>query len=203
MAAPQFPMYSPESGGTGGSPVEPLFGSGPDSDPGYLATLQGPPTTLGMLRRTMAVLTAAPVVILALVPFIVHGGRGMFGPLTYWAFIPLAAGFVVAVVAGTRVPRPLTPGRSPAQSAAEAAMAFRQAVLLRYALSDGLVLVGLVLAIVTHGKWAFAAGFVLGFPLLVVLAVPTRGMVERMRRRLERDGAESHLWAVLLAPLGG
>ncbi len=50
-----------------------------------------------------------------------------------------------------------------------------------------------------HSELVFVAGFAVGYPLLVWLALPTRGGVERMRRRLESQGAESHLWAVLLA----
>lgn len=78
-------------------------------------------------------------------------------------------------------------------------MAFRQAVLVRFALAEGVILLGLPLAMVGHSELVFAAAFVLGYPLLVWLVLPTRGGVERMRRRLEERGAESHLWAVLLA----
>ncbi|NEA27480.1 hypothetical protein G3I70_34030, partial [Actinomadura bangladeshensis] len=61
------------------------------------------------------------------------------------------------------------------------------------------ILIGLPLAMVAHSEAVFVAGFAIGYPLLVWLALPTRGGVDRMRRRLESQGAESHLWAVLLA----
>jgi len=199
MAAPQFPMYSPEPRRTP-IPVEPLYGMGPESDPGFTAAVRGGAATmLGRLRVMMLTLAVAPVLIFGLVPFIVRGGQGLLGPLPYWIFAPLAAAFAGTLVAARRLPRPLAPGRSAAETAEEAAVVFRQVLLQRFALSEGIIMIGLALAIVTHSKWTYAVGFVLGYPLLIVLALPTRGMVERVRRRLERDGARSHLWAVLLA----
>ncbi len=200
MAAPQFPMYSPEPRRVPVPSGEPRFGAGAESDPGFLAALrERPPTVLGRLRVMMLVLAVTPVLILALVPFLVRGGQGLFGPLPYWIFAPLVAGAAGALWAGRRQPAPLTPGRDAAETAADSVMAFRQALLLRYALSEGVILLGLALAILTHSKWTYAVAFVLGYPLLIGLALPTRGMVERVRRRLEGAGAESHLWAGLLA----
>jgi hypothetical protein len=203
MASPQFPIYSPGPPRGNGPSVRPVFGAGPDSDPGYLGALRagGPATMLGQLRMTMAILAVVPVLILGMTPFIVRGGRGMFGALPYWIFVPLVGAFLVALVAGLRAPRPLRPGLEPLQAAGAAAMAFRQAIFLRFALSDAVILLGLPLAVIGHSVRPYAAGFALGYPLLVFLALPSRATIERMRRRLESGGAESHLWAVLLAPI--
>ncbi|CNG68071.1 Uncharacterised protein [Mycobacterium tuberculosis] len=189
-------MYSPKSpDGDGGPDMAPVFGAGPGDDPGYLASLRAG-TELGRLRAMMLVLLAAPVLILAIVPLIVRDGRDA-APL--WIYAPLAAAALVALLAGPRAPRPMPPGAEPAAAARGALMMFRQAVLLRFALAEGVILVGLPLAMAAHSEAVFVAGFVVGYPLLVRLALPTRGGVERMRRRLESQGAESHLWAVLLA----
>lgn len=196
MAPPPFSMYSPKTPeGDGGPDVAPVFGAGPGDDPGYLASLRAG-TELGRMRAMMLVLLAAPVLILAIMPLIVEDGRGDAPP---WSYAPLAAAALVALLAGPRAPRPMQPGAEPCAAARTALMMFRQAVLLRFALAEGVILLGLPLAMIGHSEPVFLAGFVLGYPLLAWLAVPTRGGVERMRRRLESRGAESHLWAVLLA----
>ncbi|QKW36502.1 hypothetical protein HUT06_22820 [Actinomadura sp. NAK00032] len=199
MAPPPFSMYSPRSpDGDGGPDVAPVFGAGPGDDPGYLASLRAG-TELGRLRAMMLVLLAAPVLILAIMPLIVEDGHGDAPP---WLYAPLAAAALVALAAGPRAPRPIPPGAAPADPAVAARAAllvFRQAVLLRFALAEGVILLGLPLAMAGHSEALFLAGFAAGYPLLLWLALPTRGGVERMRRRLEARGAESHLWAVLLA----
>lgn len=189
-------MYSPKSpDGDGGPDMAPVFGAGPGDDPGYLASLRAG-TELGRLRAMMLVLLAAPVLILAIMPLIVREGREA---APAWVYAPLAAAALVALLAGPRAPRPMPPGAEPAAAARAALMMFRQAVLLRFALAEGVILIGLPLAMVAHSEAVFVAGFAVGYPLLVWLALPTRGGVDRMRRRLESQGAESHLWAVLLA----
>ncbi|WP_433471921.1 hypothetical protein ACQPZP_23710 [Spirillospora sp. CA-142024] len=196
MAPPPFSMYSPKTpDGDGGPPMAPVFGAGPADDPGYLGSLRGG-TELGRMRLMMLVLLAAPVLILAIMPLIVEDGRGDAPP---WIYAPPAAAALLALLAGPRAPRPMAPGAEPPAAALTALLMFRQAVLLRFALAEGVILLGLPLAMVGHSETVFVAGFVLGYPLLVWLALPTRGMVERVRRRLEARDAESHLWAVLLA----
>ncbi|TDD62978.1 hypothetical protein E1293_43550 [Actinomadura darangshiensis] len=196
MAPPPFSMYSPKTPEGGGGPsVAPVFGAGPADDPGYLASLRGG-TELGRLRLMMLALLAAPVLILAIMPLIVEGGGG---EAPAWLYPPLAAAALLALLAGPRAPRPMEPRDEREAAALAALMMFRQAVLLRFALAEGVILLGLPLAMVGHSELVFVAGFVLGYPLLVWLALPTRGGVERMRRRMESAGAESHLWAVLLA----
>ncbi|NKZ08399.1 hypothetical protein [Actinomadura latina] len=198
MAPPPFSMYSPKSPDGDGPDVAPVFGAGPGDDPGYLASLRTA-TELGRLRAMMLVLLAAPVLILAIMPLIVQDGRADAPP---WIYAPLAAAALVALLAGPRAPRPMQPGAeqaAPAAAARAALLMFRQAVLLRFALAEGVILLGLPLAMVGHSELVFVAGFAVGYPLLLWLALPTRGGVERMRRRLESQGAESHLWAVLLA----
>ncbi|MFC5749663.1 hypothetical protein [Actinomadura rugatobispora] len=195
MASPRFPQQPPEDDVPGG----PLFGAGRDRAPGYLASLRSG-TVLGQLRTLALVLVVAPLLILAISPLIVRGGDGGDGVLPLLLCVPLVAGALVTVAVGPRTPRPLPPGQDRERAAALALVQFRQAVLVRYALAEGVILLGLPLAIAAETVLVFLAGFVLGYPLLLWLALPTAGMVERIRRRLEARGAQSHLWAALLAP---
>ncbi|XVQ07780.1 hypothetical protein ACQP1W_35095 [Spirillospora sp. CA-255316] len=197
MASPRFPQQPPEDD----VPEGPLFGAGRDRAPGYLASLRSG-TVLGQLRTMALVLVVAPLLILAISPLIVRGdgGDGGSGAVPLLLCVPLVLGALVAAAVGPRTPRPLPPGQGREQAAALALVQFRQAVLLRYALAEGVILLGLPLAIAAETEMVFLVGFVLGYPLLLWLALPTAGMVERIRRRLEARGVQSHLWAALLAP---
>ncbi|TYB41470.1 hypothetical protein [Actinomadura chibensis] len=196
MAPPPFSKYSPDAPDGGGAPgAAPAFGAGPGDDPGYLASLRGR-TELGRVRLLMLALAAAPVLILAITPLIVVGGPDDPAP---WLFAPLVAAAATAALAGPRTPRPMAPEDDPRRAAATALPLFRQAVLTRFALAEAVIVLGMPLSLAGNSELVFAAGFVLGYPLLLWLALPTRGGVERLRRRLESRGAESHLWAALLA----
>lgn len=200
MAPPQFPMYSPKGpGGDDTPPGSPVLGAGRSDDPGFLASLRSP-TVLGQLRRMAVVLMIAPVLILAISPLIVQRGDDRFDGAGPWIYLPLVAAALLAGVVGPRLPRPMEPEDEPHAAAQAALLQFRQAVLQRFALAEGVILLGLPLAIVGNSALIFAFGFVLGYPLLIMLVLPTAGTVERIRRRLEARGAESHLWAALLAP---
>lgn len=204
MAQPPFPMHPRSARDHGAMDVAPVFGAGPGDDPGYLRSLRTG-TVLGRMRATMLVLLAAPVAILAISPFIVRDGDGRFGGAPPWIYAPLAVVALAAVLVGPRAPRalphPAGPPAPPRVLVARASLLqFRSAVLLRFALTEAVILVGLPLAMVGHSELVFAAGFAVGYPLLVRLALPTRGGVERIRRRLEAGGAESLLWPALLAP---
>ncbi|MBW8483369.1 hypothetical protein K1Y72_13370 [Actinomadura sp. PM05-2] len=193
-------MYSPNVPEGDDDATEPVPGMGPADDPGFGASMRAR-THLGILRRLMLVLVAAPVLILALVPLIVQDGRGRFGDAPFWLYLPLPLAAVVVAVVAPRVPRPLPPGLPPAQAARTALMAFRQAMLLRFALAEGVILLGLPLAVGWRAELVFVVAFACGWPLLLWLIVPTRANIERSRRLLEADGAESFLWSELLRPV--
>ncbi|MEW2360110.1 hypothetical protein [Spirillospora sp. NPDC029432] len=196
MAPPQFSMYSPGPGPDDGTSVEPLFGAGRERDPGFAASVRDG-SVIGQLRRLVLVLVAAPVLILAITPLIVRG-EAHAGAVP-WCCLALAAVAAAVAAAGPRTPPPMSPGRAPRAAAAESLGHFRQALMVRYALAEGVILLGLVLAIAFRSELVYLAGFVLGQPLLLWLTLPTGGRIESVRRRLESRGAESHLWAALLA----
>jgi hypothetical protein len=170
---------------------------GRSDDPGLLASL-GTGTPLGRLRRVMLVLMVAPVLVLALAPLVVREGGSRLGDLPLWTFLPPLALALVALAAGPRVPRPLRPGPDPDWTGQAALAAFHQAILLRFALGEAAVILGLPLAVVAHSEMPFLVSFAAGYPLLVWLALPTTGTVERIRLRIEAAGADSRLWESLL-----
>lgn len=194
-------MHPPKPTDGDGQGGEPVLGAASANDPGYRASLTSG-TVLGQMRSMVLVLVVAPVLILAISPLIVRdsGDRFAAGPL--WAYLLLPVVAVATTLIAIRVPGPLRPGPgTPAPEVARAAlMQFRQSLLLRFALSEAVILVGLLLALIEQDEPLFVLGFVLGYPALIRLTLPTRGNVERIRRRLEAKGAESHLWAALLAP---
>ncbi|MBO2465658.1 hypothetical protein [Actinomadura violacea] len=198
MGPTPYSMQQPE--GAGAPPAGPVFGAGPGDDPGYLASLRDM-TVLGRMRLMMLVLVGAPLLILTLTPLIVDNRGGAAGDAPPWIYAPLLLAAAVAALAGPRAPLPMAPGAEPAEAARLALTQFRAAVMLRFALAEGVILLGLPLAMIGHAVVVFVAGFVVGYPLLLWLALPTRGGVERMRGRLESRGTESHLWAALLAEL--
>jgi hypothetical protein len=112
---------------------------------------------------------------------------------------PLSATLSVAVLAvlafclAPRVPGRLSPGLGPAQAAAASSVSFRSAVLLRFALAEGVILGGLPLWMASDSLTPMLVAFALGYPLLIALALPTRATIERMRRRMESGGAQSEL----------
>ncbi|MFF5259578.1 hypothetical protein ACFY4C_11585 [Actinomadura viridis] len=200
MAPPQFPIHpsGPAGSGRPGIP-EARYGAGRGQDPGYLASLRSG-TVLGRLRARMLVLVLAQPPILAISPLIVRAAEGRFGGAVPWLYVPLVLSALLAVAAGPRTPRPMAAGLPPERAAELALLQFRQAVLVRYGLAQGVILLGLPLAMAGGSDTLYLTGFSLGYPLLLGLALPTAGTVERIRARLETGGAESHLWAALLAP---
>ncbi|RFU38669.1 hypothetical protein DZF91_26460 [Actinomadura logoneensis] len=194
MANSRFPA----SGGYGS------FEAGASDDPGYLASMRPPATVLGQLRLLVSVLLTAPVLILAISPLIVRSGPdGPGGVVAGLLLLPVLVAAVAAVVLGPRAPRPLEPGRDAEEAARLAGGRFRQAIMFRYALTEGTILVGLPLAMIGNTVWIFVFAFAVGYPLLVWLTLPTRNRIEAVRRRLESAGEPSHLWSELLRPLNG
>lgn len=166
-------------------------------DPGYLASIASP-TPLGRLRLVMATLALAPVVLLGLAP--VLAGRSS-APLLLVALPPLLAVTAAALTPVMLRPAvPALPRQLPrAEAAATAAGLLRQTSFLRLALAEAPLLAGFALSAVAGGPAPYYAAFVVGWPLLLVSCLPTRGRVEALRTRLEADGAATGVWDLLLA----
>lgn len=191
------PSAHPQDPDPGNDPYGPLLGADRDRDPGYLASVRDG-SVIGLQRRMALVLVVAPVLMLAITPLIVRGEESFDGAVEIFSLVLAGLAAVVAVVA-PRTPGPMRPGLPPAKAAREALMQFRQALMVRYALAEGLILCGLALGVAGGSELIAVAGFALGYPILLWLVLPTGGRVEAVRRRLESGGARSHLWAALLA----
>ncbi|MCP2341485.1 hypothetical protein [Actinomadura rupiterrae] len=208
MASAQFPPPGP--GTDPSDDFEPAVPGGPDAaayeagmadDPGYLASMRPPETVLGQLRVMVTALVTAPVLMLAISPLIVPAGEGRLGDLAPWLCLPILAVAAAALLLGPRAPRPLVPSQDREWAVRQSVLLFRQAVMFRYALSEATILVGLPLAMVGRSVWVFVFAFVVGYPILFWLTVPTATRVEAIRRRLETAGEPSYLWTALLKPV--
>ncbi|ROO88472.1 hypothetical protein EDD29_6141 [Actinocorallia herbida] len=187
--------------------------AGPQSDPGFAASLRTP-TVLGNLRRSFLMLSVMPVVVFALSPFIVRIETHILDTPPLWsaAAVPLLA--LAVLWLAPRLPLPLPPrgtdllvapgktdaaGNADERAARRVSDAFRGALFLRFALTEGVVLAGLPLAMASDSLLPMALAFGFGYPLVLTLALPTRGTIERIRRRLGPE-ADGRLWAALLDP---
>jgi predicted MFS family arabinose efflux permease len=176
-----------------------MLGAGPEGDPGYLGSL-GTGTMLAQLRVTFLALAAMPLVVIGLAPAIIKIETGRLTLSPPWATLAVAVLAVLAFWLAPRVPGRLRAGLDPSEAAAASSVSFRSAVLLRFAIAEGVILGGLPLSMASDSLTPVMVAFALGYPLLIVLALPTRATIERMRRRMESGGAQSELWAALLAP---
>ncbi|MDX6744311.1 hypothetical protein [Actinocorallia sp. A-T 12471] len=182
--------------------------AGPQGDPGYLASLRTP-STLGHLRRSFLMLSAMPVVVLALSPFIVRIETHILDTPPLWsaAVVPVLALAVLWLAPRLPLPLPQSDALIADVRAAEdgaraerrVSEAFRGALFLRFALTEGVVLAGLPLAMASDSFAPMALAFAFGYPLVLAFALPTRGTIERIRVRLGPE-ADGRLWAALLSP---
>jgi len=180
-------------------PADPPPGAGPEGDPGYLASLRTG-TLLAQLRRAFLGLLAVPVGVLALSPYIMRIETHTVDTPPLWAcaVVPVAA--VCALLLARRMPTALPNRAEPGGSRPDASESFRGSLFLRFALTEGVVLLGLPLSMAADSFLPMALAFGLGYPLVLTMAVPTRSTIERIRARLEADGASSDLWTALLSP---
>ncbi|HSF26458.1 MAG TPA: hypothetical protein VLC50_02970 [Actinomycetes bacterium] len=167
-------------------------------DPGYLRSITSK-TVLGQFRLIMVAILLVPIAVIGLVPLVAGVGAS---PVLYVVLPPLLAisGFVMARMLVLRSAPPL-PVRLPhgEDHGATAVAALRQATYLPLALTEAPLLIGFMLSVVAGSTLPYLAGFVVGWPLMVVASLPTHTRIERIRASLESQGATSHLWDVLLS----
>lgn len=169
---------------------------GPAQDPGYVASLRSGAGQLGATRRLALVLVSWPALLWVAAPFLPLGARAM----PAWSLL-VVAGAIVVTMGLTRLVTetvtPLPPGMEGVAARDESLVVFRSQVVFHSVVSSTPVLTGFVLAVAAHSPAPWAAGFLLGWPLML-LSLPTTSTVERVRERLEAHGADSHLWTGLL-----
>jgi hypothetical protein len=153
-------------------------------------------TPLAMMRTQALVFLSAPVLM----------GVAVFFAVPSWTEPPLwvpAAVVLLAVVAfgiaetlGFRV-QPIRPG-TPRDDAARAALAAWQARgMVRFALCEATIVIGLVLSFVVASRWPYLVGFVVGMPLLAYEVLPSQRTIAKLKERLEADGGLSYLGEAL------
>jgi hypothetical protein len=168
-------------------------------DPGYVGSIVSK-TVVGQFRLVMVAILLLPVAVIGLVPLVTGIGGA---PVLLVAVPPLVAlaSLPVARMAARNAVAPLPPrlprGEDPG---ATSVVALRQSTFIPLALTEAPLLVGFVLSMAAGSVLPYLAGFVIGWPLMIVLSLPTHGRIERVRARLESGGTESRLWDVLLSP---
>lgn len=110
-----------------------------------------------------------------------------------------AGAFVVAETAGFAV-APIPPGTTREDATRLAVAAWRAKLLTRFAVTESVILIGLVLSFVESTRWPFLLGLVVGWPLLAFEILPSARTTGKLRARLERDGASSFLDEALNSP---
>lgn len=173
--------------------------AGPEGDPGYLASLRTG-STLAQLRKSFLSLLAVPVLVLALSPLIIRIETHHLDTPPLWAAAAIVLVALGVLVVAPRLPRPLKAGMLQQETAVAASSMFRSTLFLRFTFCEGVVLSGLPLSMAADSMVPMLLAFGLGYPLLMAFALPTRGTIEGIRRRIEAEGAVSDLWASLLAP---
>lgn len=96
--------------------------------------------------------------------------------------------------------RPVPAGTLPTEAMATALAAFQASLILRFALSEAVAILALVLSFVVPPQtWmTYLTGGVLALILLAVNVWPSTAVVSKVQRRLDREGGQSFLGDALL-----
>lgn len=164
-------------------------------------------TPIRTFRILAGALMAALVVIGIALVFVV-GSPGRDGreastePPQLWVYLAIVAlGLVMAVLVqtvGYRVPA-IPPGLAPAQAHPLAFRAYQQSMILRFALSEvvAIVSIAVVFAVQSDTVLPYVVGAVIALGLMAVHVWPGTRVIDRVQRRLDRDGGRSDLAQVL------
>lgn len=163
-------------------------------------TSAGPrPSPLTAMKPMIYSYLAAPILLAIPVWFAVPG----MGEPPLWIPVTILAAavgaFVVAETAGFAV-APIPPGTNRPDAIRLAVAAWRSRLLTRFAVTESVILIGLVLSFAESTRWPFLLGLVVGWPLLAFEILPTGRTTARLRSRLERDGGLSYLDEALRSP---
>lgn len=154
--------------------------------------------TAGHLTRQqlLPLLTAflgAPVLLLVLLGTVLGMPEG--NPPTAWVVVlalALSTSFLLAETIGFRTTA-LPTELAPEEAARISAGRFRQLLIIRFAIAETPILLGLVFSFAADNLWLYIFGLVLGWPMLAFLTWPSSRNLEKVRRQLESGGARSYL----------
>ena len=155
-----------------------------------------------------------PIMSLRILVGILAGSLVIFGVVLYNAlqngeYPPVWVAWALGALAATshllsrRVGfnlKPVPAGTPPDEAMAMARVAFQASTVLRFALSESVALVALVLSFVVQpASWmTYLIGAVLALALLAVNVWPRAGIISKAQRQLDREGGQSFLHDALL-----
>jgi hypothetical protein len=160
-----------------------------------------------------------PIMSLRIIIGVVASGLVIFGVVLYYTlpngdypplWVPWALGglAVTSHLLSQRVGfklKPVPPGTPPDEAMAMARVAFQASTVLRFALSEAVAIIAIVLSfVVKPASWmTYLIGAVLGLVLLAVNAWPSAGNISKAQQQLDRDGGQSFLRDALLGVAPG
>ncbi|OUZ07972.1 hypothetical protein BHE97_14825 [Aeromicrobium sp. PE09-221] len=154
------------------------------------------PSGRDALRTLLMSLLTAPVFILIAVFLIVGGISDHELPpvlLTVGLLALVAAAVGLARFLGAQLPA-IAIGTPRDEAMARALGAFRANVMVRYAVLEAPLLIGVVVSfLVDHGAWPLLIAGVPSIVAMFALLWPSQASFERAERRLDRDGGRSYL----------
>lgn len=154
------------------------------------ATNETPPLVQS-LRVMIGALLAAPVMITLAVAFVLPVGEP--DPIFLGILLVVSAAVAAAIPAfGYRLV-PIERGVTTEEAQRQALSRFQSAAMLRFALAEAPVIVGVAVAFVDQSLVHCLVGAVASLILMGLHVWPTRRVVERCAERLEADGVASGL----------
>ncbi|GLU48884.1 hypothetical protein Nans01_32350 [Nocardiopsis ansamitocini] len=170
---------------------------GSEADPGFLASLGGSATPLSVLRL-LSVAMAGVIPLITGVMVVVIGVEFAFTPI---AIALPAVGLGAVAAAFLLRPAPLDTDLTPGAAGHQAVLRANSTTLVRLALCEAAVMLGLVGAFLGEMSLTpLLAGAVISLLGMAMVALPTRSTIEEYRERLESRGATSYLWNGLTDP---
>jgi hypothetical protein len=158
------------------------------------------PSPLTAMQPMIYSLLGAPILLAVAIWFTVSS---MEDPPIWTVVVVLAlvvGGFLVAETIGYATPAlPSDTDRDEAKR--RAVMVWRTRLMLRFAVTEAPILVGLSMSFVAESRWPFLVGLVAGWPVLAFEILPHRRSIEKLRARLDSGGASSFLDEALREPI--
>lgn len=157
------------------------------------------------MRVLSAALMAAVVLIGIALAFVVGGSeKNRQGQVVHthapglWMYVViLAVGAIAAIVVqvfGYRIPA-LSPDLEPAAARTAALQRYQQTMILRFALSESVAIIAIALLFSGHSNTIlpYVLAAVVAELLMAYHVWPSRNLIERVQRRLIRNGAQFNL----------
>jgi hypothetical protein len=118
-----------------------------------------------------------------------------------WVSVTLGALAVISHLLsrtlGFRV-KPIQAGTPPAEAMATALAAFQASLILRFALSEAVAIIAMILSFMVATWMTYLIGGVLALILFVMNVWPSTALISKVQQQLDREGGRSYLADALL-----